>query len=58
MYEMLGAESLAYFDIEEAGWVASLSASAKVAVGDTIRLAMDTSKIHIFDNTTEKTIVD
>ncbi len=58
VYEMLGAESLAYFDIEEAGWVASLSASAKVAVGDTIRLAMDTSKIHIFDNTTEKTIVD
>ena len=58
VYEMLGAESLVYFDIEEAGWVASLSASAKVAVGDTIRLAMDTSKIHIFDNTTEKTIVD
>lgn len=58
VYEMLGAESLVYFDVEEAGWVASLSASAKVAVGDTIRLAMDTSKIHIFDNTTEKTIVD
>ena len=58
VYEMLGAESLVYFDIEEAGWVASLSASTKAAVGDTIRLAMDTSKIHIFDNVTEKTIVD
>ena len=58
VYEMLGAESLVYFDIEEAGWVASLNASTKVAVGDTIRLAMDTSKIHIFDNVTEKTIID
>ena len=55
---MLGAEALVYFDINEAGWVASLNASTKVAVGDHIRLAMDTDKIHIFDYNTEKTIVD
>ena len=29
-----------------------------VAVGDKIRLAMDTSRLHIFDNVTERTIVD
>ena len=58
VYEMLGSEALVYFDIEEAGWVASLDTSQKAAVGDRIRLAMDTSKIHIFDNTTEQTIVD
>ncbi len=58
VYEMLGAEALAYFDIGDASWVASLNASTKVSVGDTIRLAMDTSKIHIFDNVTEKTIAD
>ena len=58
VYEMLGAEALVYFDINEAGWVASLNASTKVAVGDHIRLAMDTDKIHIFDYNTEKTIVD
>ena len=55
---MLGAEALVYFDIDDTSWVASLNASAKAAVGDKIRLAMDTSKIHIFDNVTEKTIVD
>ena len=55
---MLGSEALVYFDIEEAGWVASLDTSQKAGVGDRIRLAMDTSKIHIFDNTTEQTIVD
>ena len=58
VYEMLGAEALVYFDIDETGWVASLGTSQKIAVGDRIRLAMDTSKIHIFDNTTEETITD
>ena len=58
VYEMLGAEALVYFDIDDVSWVASLDASTKVAVGDKIRLAMDTSRIHIFDNVTERTIVD
>ena len=58
VYEMLGASALIYFNIGETGWVASVDASTKARTGDTVRLAMDTKKIHIFDYNTEKTIVD
>lgn len=58
VYEMLGASALLYFDIGEAGWVASVGTGTGVGTGDKIRLAMDTEKIHIFDHETERTIVD
>lgn len=58
VYEMLGASTLLYFNIEEAGWVASVDAKSTARTGDTVRFAMDTDKIHIFDFNTEKTIVD
>ena len=58
VYEMLGASTLLYFNVEEAGWVASVDAKSTARTGDTVRFAMDTDKIHIFDFNTEKTIVD
>jgi len=58
VYEMLGATSLLYFDMEKAGWVASVDARTQARVGEKVRLAMDTEKIHIFDVDTERTIVD
>ncbi|MCI8674528.1 MAG: sn-glycerol-3-phosphate ABC transporter ATP-binding protein UgpC [Lachnospiraceae bacterium] len=58
VYEMLGSNTLLYFDIAEAGWVASVDARTAARTGDKIRLAMDTEKIHIFDFETEKTIID
>ncbi len=58
VYEMLGASALLYFDIEEAGWVASVDPRSGARTGDKVKLAMDTDKIHIFDYETEKTIVD
>ncbi len=58
VYEMLGSTALVYFDMEDAGWVASVDAGLKVAAGDKVTLAMDASKIHIFDYQTEKTIIN
>ncbi len=58
VYEMLGSTALVYFDMEDAGWVASVDAGLKVSAGDTVKLAMDASKIHIFDHQTEKTIIN
>ena len=58
VYEMLGATSLLHFDLDNTGWVASLSGRTDARPGDKVRLAMDTEKIHIFDHETEKTIVD
>ncbi len=58
VYEMLGASALLYFDIQDAGWVASVDAKTTARTGDKVRLAMDTDKIHIFDYDTEMIIVD
>jgi len=58
VYEMLGANALVYFDIDQAGWVASVDTVTKMKSGDKIRLAIDTEKIHIFDCETEKTIAN
>ncbi len=58
VYEMLGSTALVYFDMDEAGWVASVDAGLKVSAGDTVKLAMDASKIHIFDHQTEKAIIN
>ena len=36
VYEMLGASTLLYFNIEEAGWVASVDAKSTARTGDTV----------------------
>ena len=58
VYEMLGANALIYFDVDQTGWVASLDTSIPLKCGDQIRLGLDAEMIHVFDCDTEKTITN
>ena len=58
VYEMLGAETLLYFDIGDASWTARVNPKTKARTGDTVRFALDENKIHIFDKETEVTITN
>ena len=58
VYEMLGAETLLYFDIADASWTARVNPKTKARTGDTVRFALDENKIHIFDKETELTITN
>ena len=56
VYEMLGAETFLYFDMDSATWTARVNPSVKVKPGETIDLYMDTEKLHAFDLETENAI--
>lgn len=58
VYEMLGAEVLLYFDVADASWTARVNPKTTARTGDKIQVAMDTSKIHVFDKETELTITN
>ena len=58
VYEMLGANALVYFDVDQTGWVASVDTSTQLKSGDKIELGIDTEMIHVFDYDTEKTITN
>lgn len=58
VYEMLGANALIYFDVDQTGWVASLDTSIPLKSGDQIRLGLDAEMVHVFDCDTEKTITN
>lgn len=58
VYEMLGANALVYFDVDQTGWVASVDTSTQLKSGDKIELGIDTEMIHVFDFDTEKTITN
>ena len=58
VYEMLGAETLLYFDLGDASWVATVNPKTKARTGSTVTFALDESKIHVFDKETEKTITN
>ena len=58
VYEMLGAETLLYFDLGDASWTARVNPKTKARTGDTVKFALDASKIHVFDKDTEKTITN
>lgn len=58
VYEMLGAETLLYFDIEDASWTARVNPKTKARTGSRVKFAIDESKIHVFDKETEKTITN
>lgn len=58
MQEMLGTELFVYFQVSKVSFVTRVSPECAVAPGDTIRISMDQEKIHIFDKTTETTIVN
>lgn len=58
VYELLGAEVYLYFDIEEANFTARVNPRTTARVGDTIRLGLDLTKIHVFDKDTESVVLN
>ena len=58
VYEMLGSEVLLYFDIDEANFTAKVNPRTTARPGDTVKLAMDLDKVHIFDKETESVIIN
>ena len=58
VYELLGAEVYLYFDVEETNCTARVNPRTTARVGDSIKLALDLTKIHVFDKETEQIIVN
>ncbi len=56
VYELLGAEVYLYFDYAGANFTARVKPSTTARTGDVVRLALEPSKIHIFDKETEMAI--
>ncbi len=56
VYEMLGAETFLYFDMDNVTWTARVNPSVKVKPGESIDLYMNTEKLHAFDLETENAI--
>ncbi|MDD2268405.1 MAG: sn-glycerol-3-phosphate ABC transporter ATP-binding protein UgpC [Eubacteriales bacterium] len=56
--ELMGAEVYLYLSVnEEVNLISRVSSRSKARSGDTIKIAIDTSRMHIFDKDTEKVIV-
>ena len=55
--ELMGAEIYLYLVIGETKLIARVSARSTSRAGDTIKIALDTARMHIFDKDTEKCIV-
>ncbi len=58
LYEMLGAEVFLYFDIDQFSCTARVNPRTTARPGDTIKMAIDTAKLHIFDKDTQLVIVN
>lgn len=55
-YELLGSEVLLYYNINGSSMTAKVDSRTSARLGDSIKLAMDVEKIHVFDKETELTI--
>ena len=55
--ELMGAEIYLYLNFEEQNIIAAVSARSTARAGDTIDVAVDTSRIHLFDKDTERYII-
>ena len=58
VYEMLGAEVFLYFTVEGFDITVRVNPRTTARPGDTIKIALDVSKIHVFDKETEKVITN
>ena len=56
--EMLGFETLLFLTVEGADFVARVNPRTKAKAGDTIKVALDTNKLQMFDKETERTIMN
>ena len=57
-YELLGAEAMLYYTIAGANMSARVAADTTARYGDTVKLALNPAKIHVFDKETELTITN
>ncbi|MDE6980964.1 MAG: sugar ABC transporter ATP-binding protein, partial [Lachnospiraceae bacterium] len=57
-YELLGSEVLLYFNVAGVSMTAKVDSRTTARLGDHVKLAMDTQKIHVFDKETEQTITN
>ena len=59
VYELLGAEVNLYLQLsEEVDLIATVNARTTAKVDDVIQVALDTSKIHVFDKETEQVVTN
>ncbi len=58
VYELLGAEVYLYFDIEQFNCTARVNPRTTARPGDTVKMALDLEKLHIFDKETEQIITN
>ncbi|MDO5520790.1 MAG: sn-glycerol-3-phosphate ABC transporter ATP-binding protein UgpC [bacterium] len=58
VYELLGAEVLLYLELEQFEITARVNPRTTARPGDAIKVALDLSKIHIFDKETEQVIAN
>ena len=58
VYELLGAEVNLYFDIDDAQFIARVNPRTTARVGSVVKIALDMSKVHVFDKETEKVIAN
>ena len=56
VYELLGAEVYLYFDIEDKSCTARVNPRTTARPGDKIKLALDMTRLHLFDKDTELVI--
>ncbi len=55
--ELMGAEIYLYLNIGETNLIARVSSRSKSRAGETIKVAFDMSRLHIFDKDTERCII-
>jgi len=55
--ELMGSETLLYLNIEGSSFVAKVDPRSTAKVGDTIKVAFDMNRIHLFDKETELSIL-
>jgi multiple sugar transport system ATP-binding protein len=55
--ELMGAETYLYLKKENSNIIARVDGSSGAKVGDKLKVALDTSKIHFFDKESEKTVL-
>ena len=56
-YELLGAEVFLYFDVDQLSCTARVNPRTTARPGDTIKLGIDMTKLHIFDKETEQVVL-
>ena len=55
--ELMGAEIYLYLNVGETNLIARVSSRSQSRAGDKIKVSFDMSRLHIFDNDTERCII-